>query len=143
MISRKKYLRVNVCCLTIMFKGSAITDHLLYDFSDMMTWLLILTALVATVAMAAPQSSSNGGQLVQPQWNWESVILSRNGPSSTTTPRPSTTWYTTTLRSFDTVEKIVGQGRGSVEPVTRNRGCVIGNFLFGLTPPRPIFEFTC
>ena len=110
---------------------SIITDHLLYDFSDMMTWLLILTALVATVAMAAPQSSSNGGQLVQPQWNWESVILSRNGPSSTTTPRPSTTWYTTTLRSFDGEPAIVGQGTGTVELVAahaaryRNIGALI------------------
>ena len=24
----------------------------------------------------------------QPKWNWEEVILSRNGPSTTTTPRP-------------------------------------------------------
>jgi len=72
----------------------------------------------SAVTLAKPQ----GGQLVQPEWNWQEVILSRNGPSTTTTPRPSTTWFTTTLRSFDTVEKIVGQGRGSVEPVTRNRG---------------------
>ena len=84
----------------------------------MMTWLLIVTAVLATTfAMAAPQGSSNGGQLVQPQWNWESVILSRNGPSSTTTERPSTTWYTTTLRSFDGEPAIVGQGTGTVELV--------------------------
>lgn len=33
-------------------------------------------------------------QLIEPKWNWEEVILSRNGPS-TTTPKPTTTQYTT------------------------------------------------
>lgn len=33
-------------------------------------------------------------QLIEPKWNWEEVILSRNGPS-TTTPKPTTTEYTT------------------------------------------------
>ena len=33
-------------------------------------------------------------QLIEPKWNWEEVILSRNGPS-TTTPKPTTTRYTT------------------------------------------------
>ena len=30
-------------------------------------------------------------QLIEPKWNWEEVILSRNGPS-TTTPPPTTTY---------------------------------------------------
>ena len=77
-----------------------------------MLWLVALALLAAAAVTAAPQ----GGQLVQPEWNWESVILSRNGPSTTTMPRPSTTWYSTTLRSFDG-EAIVGQGTGTVELV--------------------------
>merc|ERR1719411_2537799 len=79
--------------------------------------LLLLLALVAVV-QCRPQ------ELLQPKWNWEAVILSRNGPSTSTTPRPSTTWSTTTLRSFD-VDPIVGRGQATVEDarlVPRRRG---------------------
>ena len=47
------------------------------------------------------------------KWNWEEVILSRNGPSTTTTPRP-TSWSTTTLRFLD-IAQVSGAGSGSVE----------------------------
>ena len=48
------------------------------------------------------------------RWNWEEVILSRNGPSTTTSPRPKT-WTTTTLRNFD-VAPVRGEGSvGTVE----------------------------
>merc|ERR1712018_719381 len=58
------------------------------------------------------------GALARPQtqlkWNWEEVILSRNGPSTTTTPRP-TRWSTTTLRFLD-IEPVKSVGSvGSVE----------------------------
>merc|ERR1719195_1079948 len=55
-------------------------------------------------------------QLIEPKWNWEEVILSRNGPS-TTTQKPTTTKYTT-LRSVigDNVKPVRAVGSsGSVE----------------------------
>ena len=76
-----------------------------------MTCLLkcwVLFWMLLSYVQARPQ------ELIQPKWNWEAVILSRNGPSTSTTPRPSTTWSTTTLRSFD-VDPIVGRGQGIVE----------------------------
>lgn len=57
------------------------------------------------VAAAHPQ---------QPRWNWEEVILSRNGPSTTTSPRPKT-WTTTTLRSFGVAPVRVEGSVGTVE----------------------------
>jgi len=48
-------------------------------------------------------------QLIEPKWNWEEVILSRNGPS-TTTPPPTTTKYTT-LRS------VIGENNKPVRAV--------------------------
>ena len=45
--------------------------------------------LLVTVAMANPPLAQYGDQ-VDPAQNWEAVILSRNGPSTTTTPRPRT-----------------------------------------------------
>ena len=56
--------------------------------------LLLLMAVAA--AMANPPLAQYGDQ-VDPAQNWEAVILSRNGPSTTTTPRPKS-WTTTTLR---------------------------------------------
>merc|ERR1712154_101766 len=70
--------------------------------------ILCLLVLACRPGAAMPQ------ELVQPQWNWEEVILSRNGPSTSTTPRPSTTWYSTTLRNFEP-EKISGYGLGTIE----------------------------
>ena len=55
-------------------------------------------------------------QLIEPKWNWEEVILSRNGPS-TTTQKPTTTRYTT-LRNVigDNVQPVRARGSsGSVE----------------------------
>ena len=55
-------------------------------------------------------------QLLEPKWNWEEVILSRNGPSTTTQP-PTTTKYTT-LRSVvgDNIKPVRARGSsGSVE----------------------------
>jgi len=55
-------------------------------------------------------------QLIEPKWNWEEVILSRNGPS-TTTQKPTTTKYTT-LRSVigDNIQPVRARGSsGSVE----------------------------
>jgi len=55
-------------------------------------------------------------QLIEPKWNWEEVILSRNGPS-TTTQKPTTTRYTT-LRSVigDNIKPVRAVGSsGSVE----------------------------
>ena len=45
---------------------------------------------------------------------WEEVILSRNGPSTTTSPRPKT-WTTTTLRSFGVAPVRVEGSVGTVE----------------------------
>jgi hypothetical protein len=42
----------------------------------------IVFALVIVVAADASFRAQ------QPKWNWEEVILSRNGPSTTTTARP-------------------------------------------------------
>ena len=56
---------------------------------------LLLLMSVAAV-MANPPLAQYGDQ-VDPAQNWEAVILSRNGPSTTTTPRPKS-WTTTTLR---------------------------------------------
>ena len=57
------------------------------------------------------------GILARPQtqlkWNWEEVILSRNGPSTTTTPRP--TWWSTTTLRFLEIAPVSGAGSGSVE----------------------------
>ena len=54
-------------------------------------------------------------QLIEPKWNWEEVILSRNGPS--TTARPTTTTSYTTLRSVvgENIQPIRGVGTASVE----------------------------
>jgi hypothetical protein len=58
------------------------------------------TALVITLMVGFVNQSYGrtwpyaSAQLIEPKWNWEEVILSRNGPS-TTTPKPTTTQYTT------------------------------------------------
>jgi hypothetical protein len=70
---------------------------------------LAVFLVVVVVGMCACVHAQND----QPEWNWESVILSRNGPSTTTTPRP-TRWTTTTLRSFG-IAPLVGRGESSVE----------------------------
>jgi len=79
------------------------------------TITMLRTVLVAFLCAALQlHCEARPQELLQPKWNWEAVILSRNGPSTSTTPRPSTTWSTTTLRSFD-VDPIVGRGQGIVE----------------------------
>jgi hypothetical protein len=66
----------------------------------------LVVVFLASMAFARPQT--------QLKWNWEEVILSRNGPSTSTTPRPRS-WATTTLRFLD-VAPVVGAGSvGSVE----------------------------
>ena len=57
---------------------------------------ILLLLLAVAAAMANPPLAQYGDQ-VDPAQNWEAVILSRNGPSTTTTPRPRV-WTTTTLR---------------------------------------------
>lgn len=73
--------------------------------SSLIFTLVLVSTAFAAFAKAYPQT--------QLKWNWEEVILSRNGPSTTTTPRP-TRWSTTTLRFLEG-EPIVGSGSGSVE----------------------------
>jgi hypothetical protein len=73
-----------------------------------MQYLIIAATLLVTLAAASPQYYP-----IKPEENWRSVILSRNGPSTTTTPRPKS-WTTTTLRNFG-IEPITGTGKGSVE----------------------------
>jgi len=67
--------------------------------------VLFCAAFMAFVA-SRPQT--------QLKWNWEEVILSRNGPSTTTTPRP-TRWTTTTLRFLDIPDVVQSGSVGSVE----------------------------
>ncbi|MCV6606373.1 MAG: hypothetical protein OIF34_13805, partial [Porticoccaceae bacterium] len=74
---------------------------------------LSLELIVAAIGCLCVVLASPQYYPVKPEENWRSVILSRNGPSTTTTPRP-TRWTTTTLRNFG-VEPITGTGRGSVE----------------------------
>ncbi|XP_059089047.1 uncharacterized protein LOC131885122 isoform X2 [Tigriopus californicus] len=69
---------------------------------------LVFLAMVLMASLA-----SSRPQYPQPDWNWEAVILSRNGPSTSTTPRP-TRWTTTTLRSFEG-PAIIGIGKATVE----------------------------
>ena len=70
------------------------------------SFILVFVAFMASMALSRPQT--------QLKWNWEEVILSRNGPSTTTTPRP-TRWSTTTLRFLD-IEPVKSVGSvGSVE----------------------------
>ena len=68
-------------------------------------FFLAVILLCFEAAFARPQTEL--------KWNWEEVILSRNGPSTTTTPRP-TSWSTTTLRFLD-IAQVSGAGSGSVE----------------------------
>jgi len=67
--------------------------------------ILFCAAFTAFVA-SRPQT--------QLKWNWEEVILSRNGPSTTTTPRP-TRWTTTTLRQIEIAPVVQSGSVGSVE----------------------------
>jgi len=65
-----------------------------------------LVAFLASFGASRPQT--------QLKWNWEEVILSRNGPSTTTTPRP-TWWSTTTLRFLEAAPVVKSGSIGSVE----------------------------
>merc|ERR1712170_309980 len=68
--------------------------------------LFILVIFLCIEAFARPQTEL--------KWNWQEVILSRNGPSTTTTPRP-TSWSTTTLRFLDIAPVVQSGSVGSVE----------------------------
>merc|ERR1712223_1049650 len=73
--------------------------------------LLLFCASVVLLASARPQT--------QLKWNWEEVILSRNGPSTTSTPRP-TRWTTTTLRFIEEAPPLIGAGSvGTAEIVSK------------------------
>ena len=76
--------------------------------------------LVSVVALIGLSSSHPQYYPTQPEFNWRDVILSRNGPSTSTTPRP-TRWTTTTLRNF-APDTISGTGKGVIEPVNNNIG---------------------
>lgn len=68
---------------------------------------LLSVLLFGAVSCFPPQFHQNPAQ------NWESVILSRNGPSTSTTPRP-TRWTTTTLRSFG-IAPLTGTGKATFQ----------------------------
>ncbi len=68
--------------------------------------ILVFVAFLALIVQARPQT--------QLKWNWQEVILSRNGPSTTTTPRP-TFWTTTTLRFLDVAPVVQSGSVGTVE----------------------------
>lgn len=70
--------------------------------------LFVIVSLFLNLSCSVPQYYPT-----KPQWNWEEVILSRNGPSTSTTPRPKQ-WTTTTLRSFGD-DPITGTGTGIIE----------------------------
>ena len=75
--------------------------------------IAVVAVFVSTVNCRTwPYASA---QLIEPKWNWEEVILSRNGPS--TTARPTTTTSYTTLRSVvgENIQPIRGVGTASVE----------------------------
>merc|ERR1719510_120833 len=73
--------------------------------------LLFCASVVVLVASARP--------LTQLKWNWEEVLLSRNGPSTTSTPRP-TRWTTTTLRFIEEAPPLIGAGSvGTAEIVSK------------------------
>lgn len=75
-------------------------------------FLAAACAFLLAVAMANPPLAQYGDQ-VDPAQNWEAVILSRNGPSTTTTPRPRTK-APQELRSFG-IAPLHGHGTGSIE----------------------------
>ena len=72
--------------------------------------LAIGVAILASVILTSARPQT------QLKWNWEEVILSRNGPSTTTTPRP-TSWSTTTLRFLDIAPVKSAGSVGIVEDV--------------------------
>merc|ERR1712018_896897 len=72
----------------------------------------ILLLFCASVFVLGGHLASTRPQ-TQLKWNWEEVILSRNGPSTTTTPRP--TRWTTTLRFLDIAPVVKAGSVGTVE----------------------------
>jgi hypothetical protein len=75
-----------------------------------LTWLMGLVSLLVLMVISSASAHPQYGDQQDPAQNWEAVILSRNGPSTTTTPRPKV-WTTTTLRSFGIAPL---QGTGTV-----------------------------
>merc|ERR1712038_2054008 len=82
--------------------------HLSLHHEIMMKNLFSILFCVAFTAFVASRPQT------QLKWNWEEVILSRNGPSTTTTPRP-TRWTTTTLRFLDIAPVVKAGSVGTVE----------------------------
>jgi len=83
------------------------------SFKTIFVFTLLIGFINESYGRTWPYASA---QLIEPKWNWEEVILSRNGPS-TTTQKPTTTKYTT-LRSVigDNVKPVRAVGSsGSVE----------------------------
>ena len=83
------------------------------SFKTILVFTLLVGFINESYGRTWPYASA---QLIEPKWNWEEVILSRNGPS-TTTQKPTTTKYTT-LRSVigDNVKPVRAVGSsGSVE----------------------------
>ena len=83
-------------------------------YSPLVVAILILMGLAAVIH-SVNSSPIISAQLIQPKWNWEEVILSRNGPS--TTQAPTTTTQYTTLRSVvgENVKPVKGVGTASIE----------------------------
>ena len=83
------------------------------SFKTILIFSLLIGLINESYGRTYPYASA---QLIEPKWNWEEVILSRNGPS-TTTQKPTTTKYTT-LRSVigDNIKPVRARGSsGSVE----------------------------
>jgi hypothetical protein len=81
----------------------------------------------------------------QLKWNWEEVILSRTGPRTTPTPRP-TRWTTTTLRFLDVAPVVQSGSVGSVEdaylvprPNGRSRSKALSSAVCSLSQSSVIF----
>merc|ERR1712012_703339 len=97
--------------------------------------VLFCAAFMAFVA-SRPQT--------QLKWNWEEVILSRNGPSTTTTPRP-TRWTTTTLRFIEEAPVVQSGSVGTVEDaylVPRRREAPRTPTNGGTCGPRPTWTLS-
>jgi len=80
---------------------------------------VLAAALLVALAAAGPRPQYYP---VEPNWDIDKIILSRNGPSKPTTQRP-TAWTTTTLREFGISSLPPGRtGLSEVDELTvRNR----------------------
>lgn len=101
---------INAALRTVTEEDHNSSNKIMANYSDQTLNFLCLLAILLSLTMAHPQYYPVPNN---PEKNWRSVILSRNGPSSSTS-EPSTTWPSTTLRYF-VPEEITGPGHGSVE----------------------------